>query len=188
MVDRCWYWKRTKILNHLNPWPNVLCFPSCEMVQWLAGHLPCWSFAKGQSPRAPWHCSKLTKLTNICAGTKVELMANQTSLYYYCIYIYISSLERFLRAKLILCSFGPVGKEMVIFGWILASTPLDILKSWQLGNWERPVLLTGLFVSFRLVSEPESLTVVSNKSRELNFGWPNRINFYKMPWCPENDG
>ena len=61
-------------------------------------------------------------------------------------------------------------------------------KSWQLGNWERPVLLTGLFVSFRLVSEPESLTVVSNKSRELNFGWPNRINFYKMPWCPENDG
>ena len=75
-----------------------------------------------------------------------------------------------MRAKLILCSFGPVGKEMVIFGWILASTPLDILKSWQLGNWERPVLLTGLFVSFRLVSEPESLTVVSNKSRELNFG------------------
>ena len=104
------------------------------------------------------------------------------------VYIYLSSLERFLRAKLILCSFGPVGKEMVIFGWILASTPLDILKSWQLGNWERPVLLTGLFVSFRLVSEPESLTVVSNKSRELNFGWPNRINFYKMPWCPENDG
>lgn len=132
MVDRCWYWKRTKILNHLNPWPNVLCFPSCEMVQWLAGHLPCWSFAKGQSPRAPWHCSKLTKLTNICAGTKVELMANQTSLYYYCIYISLPWRGFWERNSF----YAHLDLSEKRWSYLAGFWPVLLWTFWNLGNWE----------------------------------------------------